>query len=458
MKALLAAWLFVLCKLPSAYAGTLSAVLTPDPNPPTEGANSVQIILKDGDAPLVGARVSLVASMPAMGTMPRMESPADLAERGDGQYDAHLTLGMGGTWELTLTVDRGGQPSILRYSLTTGVPGVQNKNGSGPALGAEVLDLGPERTQRIGVRLAVAKPRRLEREIRAVALVEQDKTHREEVALRYGGYVAAQIRGRIGDQVKRGDPLFRIYSPELVAAQSDFLLAQQGGEGVHPLHESSAERLKNLGLGDAEIKAVKAAGKAQREVTIRAPLSGTILEINAREGAAVEAGQVLYVIGDLTKTYLVARVFQQDLADLKAGQKADVLLPGTGTRVAAKVDLVYPSVEAGAGTGNVRIEAGTFNAALVPGVYADVRFPVDLGERLAIPVEAVLHSGLHTYVFVDGGNGAFAAREIETGKRAGDLVEERSGLTDGERVAASGTFLLGSEAQLRSALPRWSTP
>jgi Cu(I)/Ag(I) efflux system membrane fusion protein len=440
----------------SLLALALSVTLATDPNPPSEGANTLKITVTDAGKPVDGANVKLLASMPAMGSMPRMEAPGAVTPRGHGLYEAAFNLSMGGTWELTLAV----QDSIMRYSVTTGVPGVQDKNSGAAAAGGSesVLDLGPERLQRIGVRLAEAKRLPLTKELRAVALVEQDKTHREELTLRYAGYVAAQMKGRVGDQVKKGEPLFRIYSPELVAAQSDYLLAQSFAEGPHSLHESSAERLRNLGLSDAEIQGIKKAGKTQREIVIRAPLSGTILEVNAREGAAVEPGQVLYVIGDLSKTYLVARVFQQDLLELKAGQRADVVVPGSGQKVEGAIDLVYPQVEQGGGTGNVRIEAKGFHAALAPGAYADVRFPVDLGSRLAIPVEAVLHSGLHAYVFVDHGGGNLEAREVEIGKRAGDLVEVRSGLKEGDKVAASGTFLISSEAQLRGALPRWSKP
>lgn len=463
MRRLLQIFLVGVCLL-STKAFALTATVSIDPDPPSEGANALRIELTDDGRPVTDAQLSLLAFMPAMGTMPRMESPARITPSGKG-YNARFDIAMSGTWELTLTVDRAGKQSILRYSVTTGVPGVQDKNLA-PSAGAAatVLDLGPERLQRIGVRFAEAKPQRLTREIRAVALVEQDKTHREEVTLRVSGYLAAQLKGRVGDQVKKGEALFRVYSPELVAAQSDYLLSQSFSEGGHPLHESSAERLKNLGLTDGEIKAVKKAGKAQREVTVRAPIGGTILEINAREGAAVEAGQVLYVIGDLSKTYLVAKVFQQDLLELKVGQRAGVLLPGGGgraARVEGRIDLIYPQMEQGAGTGNVRVEleptAGVVTS-LAPGSYADLRFPVDLGECLAIPVEAVLHSGLHAYVFVDRGGGNLEAREVETGRRAGDLVEIRAGLVAGERVAASGTFLISSEAQLRSALPRWSKP
>ena len=129
------------------------------------------------------------------------------------------------------------------------------------------------------------------------------------------------------------------------------------------------------------------------------------------------------------------------------GTKVDVI-PG-------KVNLIYSQVEQGAGTANVRIEVKRYDESLRPGVFVDVRIPVDLGSLLAIPSEAVLHSGRHQYVFVDKGAGNLEPREVSLGRSTDGLTEVLQGLTAGERVAASGTFLLGSEAQLRSALPKW---
>lgn len=438
------------------------AELTIKPDPPETGESVISISLVDGEKPISDAKVSLLAYMPAMGSMPYMEMPATVESMGDGKYRATLLLSMGGTWELTLTAERNDQKEVLRYSLTTGIPGIASKNNSKTtASGAGtqkegLLNLGVDRIQKIGVRTSEVKVNNLEKTVRAVGVVEADSTRRAEVSLRAQSYVQKVWKGRVGETVKAGQALFSIYSPELVTAQNEFLLAHNLGRSEATLHASSAERLKNLGMLEREIEEIKKTGKAKREITIVSPIAGTILEVNAREGASANAGDVLYVIGDLSKNFIVARVFQQDLADLRVGQLVRIVIPESGMEaVDGRIDLLFPNVSEGAGTGNVRVVPGAFVRQLRPGRYVDLRFPITLGDRLSIPTEAILYSGLHRYVFVDLGEGILEPREVTTGAQAGSLIEVTSGLRLGEKIVVSGNFLLSSEAQLRSALPKW---
>jgi Cu(I)/Ag(I) efflux system membrane fusion protein len=448
---------------PEALAA-MTVALTAKPDPPDTGANTVDVEVKDETGkPVDGAKLTFSIFMPTMGTMPRMDVTPIVESKGGGHYLASFDLPMGGTWEITVTVEKDGTKEISRHSITTGIPGITSKggtrSGAAPAkAAAELLDVGPGRLQKFGVRFAEVKTVNMRRDVEAVGVVEQDQTHRNEVTLRVPGYVVKQLRGRVGDTVAAGDPLMTVYSPDLVAAQSEFLLADNVSSGGRSLHAAAADKLKNLGLSNGEIAQIRKRQQPLREITVRAKASGTILEVGSREGAAVSAGQVLYIIGDLSKSYIVTRVFQQDVGALKVGQPAAVAIPGGATKdLAGMVDLIYPQVEPGAGTANVRVVLKSASSELKPGIYVDVRFPVELGEHLAIPAEAVLYSGRHRYVFVDHGDGMLEPRAIAAGRSAGSLVEVLSGLKEGERVAASGTFLLGSEAQLRSALPKWTT-
>jgi Cu(I)/Ag(I) efflux system membrane fusion protein len=442
--------------------GATTAELTTKPTQPEAGENVLVIKLRDAAGnPVDGAKVSVDVHMPAMGTMPRMDEKTVVEPRGGGVYDATFDLPMGGTWEITLTVEKDGAKDVSHHSLTTGIPGVTSRSsGRARGRGAEteatnLMELGPERLQKIGVRFAEAKVTSMRRDVEAVGVVEQDQTHREEVTLRFPGYVVKQFRGRIGDLVKAGEPLFSVYSPDLVTAQSELLLAEKIANGPS-LHHAASEKLKNLGLSEREIAHIRREGRPNRDVIIRSSISGTILDIAVREGASVAAGQVTYVIGDLSKAFVVARVFQQDVGDLRVGQAADVMLPGGSAKpLAGTIDLICPQVEQGAGTANVRVVVNQFSPGLRPGVYVDVRFPVELGSLLSIPAEAVLYSGRHRYVFVDRGGGGLEPREVGVGTQSDGMLEVRDGLSPGERVVASGTFLLGSEAQLRSALPKW---
>ncbi len=433
----------------------------PKPNPPEAGENSLMISIKDdAGKPIDGAKVELLAFMPAMGTMPRMNEKTVVTPQGSGNYLAKFDLSMGGTWELALKAEKDGLQGSLNFSITTEIPGISKKGGgkssSEKTPGTAPLDIGADRLQIIGVRFAEVKTLAMKRNIDAVGVVEQDQTHREELTLRYSGYVVKQFRGRVGDPVKAGEPLFSVYSPDLVTAQSEFLLADKISESAHSLHQAAGEKLKNLGLSAKDIEQIRKNNKPQRDVVIRSPINGTILDVSVREGASVNGGQVLYIIGDLSKTYIVARVFQQEVGNVKIGQSAVISIPGADEKpIKGRVNLIYPQIEQGAGTANVRLEVTEITAGLKPGVYLDVAIPVEIGSGLTIPAEAILYSGRHRYVFVDHGEGNLEPREVRVGKSSDGMVQIQEGLKEGERVAASGTFLLGSEAQLRSALPKW---
>lgn len=445
--------------LASKAQATIKVDLEAKPNPPEAGENIIRLHLKDDSGKgLEKANVSLNLYMPAMGTMPRMDEKSIISEKGQGLYEAKFDLSMAGTWEMDLLVEKGSEKLKSHFSLTTGVPGIAGKGSSEQEVNtAPTLDLGPRRLQTIGVRFSTAENREMKSHIEAVGTVEQDQTHREELTLRYSGYLVKQFRGRIGDTVKKGDPLFSVYSPELVTAQSEFLLASKLSDDQKSLHDAASERLKNLGLSPSDIASIKKSGQTQRDIIVRSPITGNILDISLREGAAINPGQVLYIIGDLSKSYIVARIFQEDLQNIRLGQLAALSVPGISTKaMEGKVDLIYPQIEQGGGTANIRIEFKEALPGLKPGVFVDVFLPVEHGKMLVIPREAILYSGRHRYVFVDKGKGKLEPREVATGQSIDGNVQVIDGLSEGERVASSGTFLLGSEAQLRSALPKWS--
>ncbi len=430
---------------------------------PQVGENAMKLSLMDAAGKKIEqAKINVELYMPEMGSMPRMEEKAVVKELGGGGYEASFQLSMGGSWEIDIKVERGPTAEVFHYSLTTDIPGIADKNvkldqKEQGELPENTLKIGVQRLQLIGVRFAEAQMTNLQRMIRTVGVVEQDRARREEVTLRFSGYVAQLFAVRVGDKVSKGQPLFTIYSPDLVTAQSEYLLAAKSQGNTKALLAATEDRLRNLGLSNEQIQALQKAGKPQRDIMVRTPIQGTILELAVSEGGSVTAGQTAAIIGDLDQGYLVAKVFQQDLGNIKLGQAAEFTISNISTEPQkGRVDLIYPQVEQGTGTANVRIRTDQFSADLKPGVYADVRFAIAIGSRLAIPVDALLYSGLHNYVFIDRGQGMLEPREVFPGQFVGDLVEIRSGLKAGERVAASGTFLLSSEAQLRSALPKWT--
>jgi Cu(I)/Ag(I) efflux system membrane fusion protein len=457
MKSILRLAIGITCLVASANSAlaALLAQLLP-PNRAIEvGENAFTIVIDDVDKSEGISSVNLTASMPPMGTMAYMESQADIKKSDKGKYLAELELAMGGTWDLTLSVVVGGKTEKFRYTATTGIVGVIDKNSERETQ-SQALSLGPTRLQRIGVKMGEVKKEKLTKSIRAVGIVEADPSKRAEVSLRITGYVEKTFNLRVGEQVKAGAPIAQIFSPELVAAQNEFLL---GSHLLADKHNNAAgeERLLNLGMNTADIAKLKSSKKPLERITLTSPITGTILEISAREGAKADAGQVLFVIGDLAKSYIIAKVFQSDLRDVRSSSASSFSAPGESQeKIAARVDLIFPTSNDPTGLTDVRLISSSASAVgLKPGQYVDVEFVVDPKEALAIPQEAVLHSGLHTYVFLELQPGTLVATEVVTGKRYGDKIAIVSGLKEGNRIAISGTFLLSSEANLRSALPKW---
>lgn len=437
--------------------GTVAYQLSPDP--PEPGRQSLELrVLDAAGQPLKDTQIAVQISMPAMGTMPRMEEKAKVTPKGDGHYRLDFNLSMGGTWEVQVRIKSRGSERTVDYSLTTGVKGLTLKDsGAREGETAVPLNINPGRLQRIGVRFVEAKIQPLKKPIRAVGVIESDNTRRTEVTLRYSGYVEKLWQGRVGDQVKAGTALFTVYSPELIAAENEFLLAHAAGGGgtQAALHRSTTERLNNLGLSQADIERIKKRGEPERSITIKAPISGTILVAQVREGSSFSQGELLYTIGDLSKTFAVARLFQSDLQGLRVGHAAEILTPDGENPIPGRIDLISPSINEGEGTANIRVVATRPAPELKPGMFVDLHVDIDLGSHLSIPTTAILYSGNHRYVFVDHGEGRLEAREIQAGPASGDLSEVLSGLKAGERVAETGTFLISSEAQLKSALPKW---
>lgn len=433
---------------------------------------------------------TLRATMPAMGTMPSMESLADVAESSSGVYLADLELSMGGTWELTLTLPRQGEASaerVLRYAVTTDVAGVTDKNtssaGNQPAHepsttqagNTPVLDLGPARVQRMGVRFTEIQSGTMQRSIRTTGTLESDTSQRREVTLRFPAYIKKVSAKQVGDSVKAGDLLAVIESPELAAAQQEVLFALQvargESKGNEPVQDSASpatarhlhldpklgrERLRSLGMTPGEIDALVQSATVSDAIAVRAPISGTVLAISAREGARIESGEVLFLIGDLRRNYVIARVFQPDLPYVKSGQKVVLSVPGFDSRsVEGRVDLVYPTVSTSEGTAEVRVIPSQPLPWVQLGGAIEVRIAAAWSAERMVPWESVLFSGEEAYVFVDQGEGRLVATPIQLGRRTRTHVEVADGPSVGVRVAASGTFLLSSEAHLRSALPRW---
>jgi Cu(I)/Ag(I) efflux system membrane fusion protein len=466
-----------------------------EPAAPRVGENRLHVELRDAQGRRVDAReVSVEVRMPAMGAMPAMGGPAAVTERDDGRFEADFELGMSGTWQVAIRAETAAGPARAQGSLVVGTPGLRLEatGAAAPAPAPEPavappathaheraaepgraahgehpgeFALAPERVQRIGVRTARAERAHLTTPIRALGVVRWDETALEDVSLKVRGWVGRLEVDAVGDPVEKGQVLFTLYSPELYAAQEEYLQALRSRERAKAsgaperadrLVRAARNRLRLWDVSAGDLAAVEREGEPLDELPIRAPASGFVVAKAIVAGSGIEPGTRLYRIAPLDRVWVDAEVYETELPWVREGQPVRVELPyGPALSVEARVARVYPELRAETRTARVRIELPNPGLALRPDMYADVEIDVDRGERLLVPQSAVLHAGDRSFVFLALGEGRFRPREVTTGLRAGERVEVVAGLEGGEEVVASGTFLIAAESRLRAALEQW---
>ena len=325
-----------------------------------------------------------------------------------------------------------------------------------------VVRVDEARRERIGVKTARVGRAPMSIAIRAVGRLTFDETRLHDVTLRVSGWITRLRVNSTGQPVRRGEALLSLYSPDLFAAQQEYLLAREShraaGEGRGDYLLAAAEKKLSLwGMSSGQIQALARRGAASEEISVPAPASGFVIEKNVVEGAAVEPGQRLFRIASLDKVWVEAQVYELDVSQVRKGQTALVTLPyQPGDSLRGTVAYVYPYLDPTSRTGRVRIELVNKDLAFKPDMYANVEIRVDLGPRLQIPTDAVIYTGPRRLVFVDLGEGRFRPQEVTLGARSGEAVEVRAGLQAGDVIVTSGNFLIAAESRIRSAAGMWS--
>ncbi len=316
------------------------------------------------------------------------------------------------------------------------------------------VTVSPDKVQKLGVRIDAVTRRTITRPVRAVGTVQVDERRQFVVAPKFEAWIETLLVDTTGAAVRKGQPLMEVYSPELVLAQQEYLVARRAGGG-DGLAEASLQRLRNLDVPEEEIERLRKTGKASRTLTYRAAAGGIVLEKGAIKGMRFMPGETLYRIADLSNVWLIADVFEQDLGFVKPGQKVDVTVNSLPGQVfTGKVSFVYPTLTAESRTGKVRIELPNADGLLKPNLYATVQLNADLGTmaELVVPESALLDTGRRQAVLVEVGEGRYEPREVKAGTRADGFVQINAGLEEGERVVVRANFLIDSESNLRAAL------
>ena len=330
-----------------------------------------------------------------------------------------------------------------------------------------MLTVSPDERTRLGIVMVAAESRVLSREIRLVGRVVPAETAARTVTSKVDGFVERLYVDFTGRDVRRGEPLFDLYSPVIVAAEQELLLAirlrESLGTAAGParanadsLVAASRRRLRYWDLDDGQIAAIESSGAVQRTVTFRAPVSGTVMAKNVVQGQSIMAGAPLFQIADLSTVWLEADVFETDLGAVQVGAHTSVDFDAwPGEPVHGRVTYVYPTVDPVARTGKVRVELANQGNRLRPGLFGTVRMDVAVaGGRsvIVIPRQAALVTGDRQLVFVEDTMGMLVPRLVTLGEETDSLVEVRSGVRRGEKVVGSAAFLLDAETNLGAAM------
>ena len=307
------------------------------------------------------------------------------------------------------------------------------------------VQISPDKVQKLGVRSAVVGERDLSRTVRAFATLQFDERKQYVVAPRYSGWIEKLLVSATGDTVEKGQPLFEAYSPELAVLQQELRIAGRGGYAI--------DKLRNLDYPEAALKKLER-GETLRTVTIRSPISGIVVRKTAIEGMRFSLGDPLFRIVDISTMWVMAEVYEQDLAFVKVGDTARITINAWPDRpVEGKIAFIYPALGRDSRTAKLRIEIANPDGRLRADMAAtvEIRAPVP-GSRIAIPDSALIDSGRRQVVLVERGEGRYEPRPVKVGAHVPGWVQIDDGLKPGERVVTQATFLIDAESNIRAAL------
>jgi Cu(I)/Ag(I) efflux system membrane fusion protein/cobalt-zinc-cadmium efflux system membrane fusion protein len=326
------------------------------------------------------------------------------------------------------------------------------------------IQLTPQRMQSIGIVLGKVESKSVNSELRFYGNVQVDERRQAYVQTRFAGWIRKVYADATGNFIGKGQPLFTIYSPDLVSTEQEYLLAKANSEslqqskvsgvasGASSLFGAAKERLLQWEVSPAEIEKLDQTGKAITDLTIHSPVSGYITQKNALPNMYVQPETMLYTIADLSDVWVLAQVFQTDAAKIKPGDPAAITLDAYPGRVfSGSVDYILPQLDMNTRTLPVRLVFPNPGLKLRPGMYVNVGVKRAMGRQLVIPAAAAFHSGTKNLVFVSAGEGNIEPREVEFGSQVGDEIVVNKGLKADEEIVTSANFLIDSEAQLQAA-------
>jgi Cu(I)/Ag(I) efflux system membrane fusion protein len=361
--------------------------------------------------------------------------------------------------------DGGGEREVLYWVAPMDPNFKRDKPGKSPmgmdlvavyadeAAGDEVT-ISPAVENNLGVRTATARVRPLWRRIEATGYVNFDETRISHINTRVQGWIVSLQVDAEGERVSAGDLLFELYSPELVNAQKEYLLARR--RGGQQLVASAGEKLRALGMIPSEIRALEQRGSASENIKFVAPQDGIVTSLSVREGMYVQPNKTIMSLADLSSVWLQAEVFESQAEWVAEGQAAEAALDYLpGTEFSGQVDYVYPVLDPKTRTLRVRLRFDNPAERLKPNMYARVSIYGRLKPNaLTIPREALIPAPGYDRVVVALGDGRFRVHEVMTGLESGEFIEVLAGIAEGDRIVTSAQFLIDSESSIAGSLQR----
>jgi Cu(I)/Ag(I) efflux system membrane fusion protein len=346
-----------------------------------------------------------------------------------------------------------------------------------PVQHAPQVEISAEQQKLIGVKTVKVALRQVQKVIRTVGRIEADEGRQATINSKVEGWIEKLYVQTTGSHVQKGQPLAEIYSPELMATQQEFLTAlkwkkelaaakaeiKQGdspelslmlNKDADAMLAAARQRLLLWDVSDQQIKSIEESGKTIRTLTLYSPASGFITQKMAVSGMKVMPGEKLFDVADLSNLWVIADIYEAELALIKVGDKAAITLAYLpGREISSQIDYIYPSITAETRAVKVRLKLSNHNNQLKPQMFTNVEIKINLGKKLMIPESAVIDTGKSIVAYVDSGNGAFEPREIKAGLRTDGYIEVLRGLKPGEKVVSAANFLVDSEAQMKGIKP-----
>jgi len=322
------------------------------------------------------------------------------------------------------------------------------------SLPSGTVTISPEKQQLIGVRTGVVEKSIVTKELRLLGRVAPDETRIFKMKTSVDGIIREVYPSTTGSLVKEGQPLASFYSPDIYAAEQDYLIAKSSDRyGGNLQVRINEDKLRFLGMSTPQIEELKNTGKLTENVVLSSPVTGFVLAREVSPDLRFQKGEELYRIAALDRVWIYADIYEGEGRYVRPHDTAKISHPQLDKKLDARVSGVLPLFDAGTRTLKVRLEVVNPGFILRPNMFVDIELPVSIPATITVPADAIVNSGLKKIVFIERGNGIFEPRKVETGLSFGDKVQILKGLKPGEKIVISGTFLIDSESKLRGVGP-----